>query len=59
MPQDTCPKCQGLGKDLAAPAVRAKVPNTVPGMPRYKLVQPLCPACGGAGIKLQEVVTCQ
>jgi len=45
----TCPKCQGSGKDLTKMAIRAKVPNTLPGLPRYKLVSPLCDLCGGSG----------
>ena len=44
-----CPKCQGTGEDTTKLAVRAKVPNTLPGLPRYKLVSPLCDLCGGSG----------
>ena len=46
-----CPKCQGSGKDLTKMAVRAKVPNTLPGLPRYKLVSPLCDLWGGSGVR--------
>ena len=50
----TCPKCQGSGKDLTKLAIRAKVPNTLPGLPRYKLVSPLCDLCGGSGERVSE-----
>jgi hypothetical protein len=46
-----CPKCQGSGKDITHLPIRAKVPGTLPGLDRYKLVQPLCPVCGGTGVK--------
>ena len=49
-----CPRCQGTGKDRTALAIRVKVPNTIPGLDRYKLAQPLCGLCGGTGKRLQE-----
>lgn len=49
-----CARCQGTGKDRTSLPVKAKAPNTVPGLDRYKLVQPLCPGCGGTGEKLED-----
>ena len=48
----TCKRCRGTGKDSTGRHVRVKVPNTLPGLDRYKLALPLCPSCGGTGKKL-------
>jgi hypothetical protein len=49
-----CAKCQGTGKDTTRLPIRAKVPGTIPGLDRYKLVQPLCDKCGGTGKKIVD-----
>ena len=49
-----CQRCQGTGRNITALPIKAKVPGTLPGLDRFKLVQPLCPACGGTGRSIAD-----